>query len=210
MTAPFCQLPACSISWIKRDTILAWTRDCLTPLICRIPAQITLSKLHPCSPLRTPTSLGGCLLDPVVRATVYAQNSLFHFALRLPDPSKPYPASRRATMPDRSAPIWGVGIAFFVLTWIAVGLRIFVRAGMIKSFGRDDWTMLGTQLLNTAYLASQLGGLVYGTGRHLEDLEPERAEKALSVCETDDPIVSGVHHANILDSTGFSARSSTS
>lgn len=52
---------------------------------------------------------------------------------------------------------------------------------MIKSFGRDDWTMLGTQLLNTAYLACQLGGLVYGTGRHVEDLEPDRAERALSV-----------------------------
>ena len=84
-------------------------------------------------------------------------------------------------MGDRSAPIWGVGIAFFIITWISVGLRIWVRAGMIKSFGPDDWTMLGTQLLNTAYLACQLGGLIYGTGRHIEDLEPARAETALTV-----------------------------
>lgn len=87
-------------------------------------------------------------------------------------------------MGDRSGPVWGVGIAFFIITWTAVGLRIYVRAGMIKSFGRDDWTMVGTQLLNTAYLACQLGGLVYGTGRHIEDLEPERAEKALTVRDT--------------------------
>jgi hypothetical protein len=84
-------------------------------------------------------------------------------------------------MGDRSAPIWGVGIAFFVISWVAVGLRIWVRAGMIKSFGADDWSMLGTQLLNTAYLACQLGGLIYGTGRHIEDLEPARAETALHV-----------------------------
>ena len=84
-------------------------------------------------------------------------------------------------MNDRSAPIWGVGIAFFIISWVAVGLRVWVRAGMIKSFGADDWTMLGTQLLNTAYLACQLGGLVYGTGKHLADLEKGRAEKALTV-----------------------------
>jgi len=82
---------------------------------------------------------------------------------------------------DRSAPIWGVGISFFVISWVAVGLRIWVRAGMIKSFGADDWTMVGTQLLNTAYLACQLGGLIYGTGRHIEDLEPSRASTALTV-----------------------------
>jgi len=84
-------------------------------------------------------------------------------------------------MGDRSAPIWGVGIAFFIITWISVGLRVWVRAGMIKSFGPDDWTMLGTQVLNTAYLACQLGGLIHGTGRHIDDLEPERARTALTV-----------------------------
>jgi hypothetical protein len=107
---------------------------------------------------------------------------------------------------DRSAPIWGVGIAFFIISWIAVGLRIWVRAGMIKSFGRDDWTMLATQLMNTAYLACQLGGLIYGTGRHIEDLEPARAETALTVC-----IQSGsvpLIFANPLPSTGCSAKSS--
>ena len=82
---------------------------------------------------------------------------------------------------DRSAPIWAVGISFFVFSWIAVGLRIWVRAGMIKSFGADDWTMLATQFMNTGYLACQLGGLIYGTGRHIEDLEPSRASTALTV-----------------------------
>lgn len=109
-------------------------------------------------------------------------------------------------MGDRSAPIWGVGIAFFVITWVAVGLRIWVRACMIRSFGIDDWTMVGSQLLNTAYLACQLGGLIYGTGKHIEDLDPSRAETALTVRT---PIIwSSKDSANPHFSTGCSASSS--
>ncbi|EME41951.1 hypothetical protein DOTSEDRAFT_135077 [Dothistroma septosporum NZE10] len=51
---------------------------------------------------------------------------------------------------------------------------------MLHAVGVDDWTMFITQLLFTAYLACQLGGVVYGTGEHLSDLIPWRAEKALS------------------------------
>lgn len=81
---------------------------------------------------------------------------------------------RRATL--------AVNITFFILSWLAVGLRILVRAGMLRAFGWDDWTMLGTQLLFTAYLIAQLGGVVYGTGEHLQELVPWRAERALAVC----------------------------
>ena len=77
--------------------------------------------------------------------------------------------------------VLAIAILFFILTWISVGLRCFVRATIVRAFGWDDWTMLGSQILFTAYLACQLGGLVYGTGRHLRDLEYPRAEKALSV-----------------------------
>lgn len=77
--------------------------------------------------------------------------------------------------------VLAVGIIFFVLSWIAVGLRIFVRAGMLKSFKSDDWTMLACQLLFTAYLICQLGGVVYGTGQHLVDLERHNAERAMKV-----------------------------
>ncbi|KXT15254.1 hypothetical protein AC579_4849 [Pseudocercospora musae] len=73
----------------------------------------------------------------------------------------------------------GVAIAFFVLSWISVGLRILVRASMLRNFGADDWTMLATQLLFSAYLTAQLVGVAYGTGQHLDDLVPWRAERAL-------------------------------
>lgn len=86
------------------------------------------------------------------------------------------------SMADGKAPeVLAVAIVFFILSWISVGLRIYVRAGLIRSFGRDDWTMLATQFLFTTYLACQLGGVRYGTGRHLRDLETARAETAMMV-----------------------------
>lgn len=74
-----------------------------------------------------------------------------------------------------------VNITFFILSWVAVGLRIIVRAGMLRAFGSDDWVMLATQILFTGYLIAQLGGVVYGTGEHLSDLVQWRAERALAV-----------------------------
>lgn len=82
----------------------------------------------------------------------------------------------------RKYQVQDVAIAFFILTWISITLRVWVRAGMLNTFGWDDWTMAATQVVFTVYLTCQLGGTVYGTGQHLKDLEPWRAERALRVC----------------------------
>lgn len=82
-------------------------------------------------------------------------------------------------MEDRSHQILAVNILFFVLSWVAISLRVYVRAGMLKSFGMDDWAMVVTVLLFTAFLSCQLGGVLHGAGRHIRDLEPQNAEKAL-------------------------------
>jgi len=82
---------------------------------------------------------------------------------------------------DKSPQVISVCIIFFVLSWTFVSLRIFVRAGMIKAFRSDDWTMLAAQLLFTGYLGCQLGGYLYGTGRLLEDLSRYDAETAIMV-----------------------------
>ena len=52
---------------------------------------------------------------------------------------------------------------------------------MLKSMGADDWTMLAAQTFYTAYLACQIGGVVHGTGRHIEDLSTSDAQTALRV-----------------------------
>lgn len=60
-------------------------------------------------------------------------------------------------------------------------LRVYVRRFLIKAWGRDDWAMFATQVVFTIYLICQLGGVAYGTGYKLQELVPERAEKALAV-----------------------------
>lgn len=75
----------------------------------------------------------------------------------------------------------GVAVTFAILTWVTLILRIWVRVGMLKSFGRDDWAMLVTQGVFTIYLICQLGGVAYGTGQHLSNLEPSAASRAIMV-----------------------------
>ena len=76
--------------------------------------------------------------------------------------------------------VLAVAVTFAILTWVTIALRVWVRTSIIKARGRDDWTMMITQLFFSIYLACQIGGVVYGTGQHLKDLEPSRAERALS------------------------------
>jgi hypothetical protein len=37
-----------------------------------------------------------------------------------------------------------VSVVFLVLAWVSFALRVYVRAKMIRSFGKDDWMMLLT------------------------------------------------------------------
>lgn len=82
-------------------------------------------------------------------------------------------------MEDRGHQILAVNILFLVLSWVTISLRVYVRAGMLKSFGMDDWAMVVTVLLFTVFLSCQLGGVMHGAGRHIWDLKPQDAEKAL-------------------------------
>lgn len=47
-------------------------------------------------------------------------------------------------MEDRGHQILAVNILFLVLSWVTISLRVYVRAGMLKSFGMDDWAMVVT------------------------------------------------------------------
>lgn len=82
---------------------------------------------------------------------------------------------------SRAGSIWAVAIIFLIFTYVSVGLRVWVRAGTIGKFGLDDKAVIVAQVLFTAYLICQIGGLSYGTGQHLKDLDYSRAETALEV-----------------------------
>lgn len=45
----------------------------------------------------------------------------------------------------------GVSITFIIVTWIAVSLRCYSRAVLLRAFGIDDWFMVITLILFTAY-----------------------------------------------------------
>lgn len=40
--------------------------------------------------------------------------------------------------------VLAVAILFFLLTWLTVGLRVYVRGYMLRTWGKDDWFMLTT------------------------------------------------------------------
>jgi hypothetical protein len=99
-------------------------------------------------------------------------------------------------MKDRGPGLLGTGIAFIVLAWVTFCLRIYVRGFLLRSWGTDDWLIacaIVCLTLNhdkhqnlpteqgffTIYIICQTAGIVYGTGKHLQDLDPDRARTAL-------------------------------
>ena len=44
-------------------------------------------------------------------------------------------------MDDRRNEVLAVAILFFVLTWLTVSLRVYVRAIVLRTWGADDWWM---------------------------------------------------------------------
>jgi hypothetical protein len=98
-----------------------------------------------------------------------------------------------ANADDLRPQVLGVMITFWILTWVIVTLRVYVRyvftpvlpsldllqvtdfnsTVMIKSFGRDDVAMIVTLLLFTGYLSCQAAAVTHGIGRHRKDIPEE-------------------------------------
>ncbi|KAF7577803.1 hypothetical protein PtrM4_020430 [Pyrenophora tritici-repentis] len=82
---------------------------------------------------------------------------------------------------DRSSEVFAVATIFFILTWLTVGLRIYVRAILMKAWGKDDSYMVATLLAFTIYLPCQIVAAIHGTGRHRWHLSDSDAKTALLV-----------------------------
>lgn len=101
--------------------------------------------------------------------------------------------------------LFNVTIAFLILTWIAVGLRIYCRAIVVRSFGIDDKLIIfslvcissgrlaplnrqslcfidNLQLTCTGFLIGHIVGIAYGMGQHDEDITLANKRVALKVC----------------------------
>lgn len=51
-------------------------------------------------------------------------------------------------MDNRGPQLLAVNIVFWILTWLALSLRVYVRGFLRRAFGIDDWLMVGTQVRN--------------------------------------------------------------
>ncbi|KAF1845062.1 uncharacterized protein K460DRAFT_282288 [Cucurbitaria berberidis CBS 394.84] len=82
-------------------------------------------------------------------------------------------------MDDRHHEVLAVAALFFVLAWLTVSLRVYVRGFLTKTWGKDDSYMVATAVVFTVYLSFQMVSAVHGTGRHRWDLSDEDARIAL-------------------------------
>ncbi|KAM0229035.1 hypothetical protein ACHAPO_010315 [Fusarium lateritium] len=84
-------------------------------------------------------------------------------------------------VPNRGPELQLVGYILAVTAFIAVLLRVFVRAFIVKSFGFDDWCMCSALITFELFVINALIGVHYGTGRHRDDLDPKQYEQAMIV-----------------------------
>lgn len=74
-----------------------------------------------------------------------------------------------------------IEVFFLSIAWIAVALRMYVRAFVVKAFGWDDGWMLFAQLMHTMNSTCAIGGALTGTGRLAKQLTPESMMMAMRV-----------------------------
>ncbi|KAF5500107.1 hypothetical protein CGCS363_v006205 [Colletotrichum siamense] len=84
-------------------------------------------------------------------------------------------------MADRSAQVIAVAILFLVLTWLAVGLRIYCRTSLVRCIGNDDKVMGILLVLFTVYLGLQVYGGTRGIGLLDVDLTPQKKLESLKL-----------------------------
>ncbi|KAH8199262.1 hypothetical protein TruAng_006602 [Truncatella angustata] len=73
-------------------------------------------------------------------------------------------------MEDKSATVIAILVVFFVLSYVAVGLRTFTRLRVNQAFGVDDVMIIVNLAAFTAYLAAQIEGWRHGLGHHESQL----------------------------------------
>ncbi|OHE94191.1 hypothetical protein CORC01_10529 [Colletotrichum orchidophilum] len=80
---------------------------------------------------------------------------------------------------NRGPELLVVNFFFVSATVLTTALRCYVRAGLVKAFGTDDWLMVLALTFFICYSTSSILGVHYGTGRHFADIEDDQIPKAL-------------------------------
>ncbi|KAM0343927.1 hypothetical protein ACHAPU_007981 [Fusarium lateritium] len=82
-------------------------------------------------------------------------------------------------VPNRGPELQAVCYTLLVSSVLALGMRVYVRVRLVKSFGFDDWCMCCALITFLLFCFSALMGVHYGTGRHRENLDPADFKEAM-------------------------------
>ncbi|OJJ98536.1 hypothetical protein ASPACDRAFT_79908 [Aspergillus aculeatus ATCC 16872] len=72
---------------------------------------------------------------------------------------------------DRSLAVRAVAAVFLALATITTVLRCYVRLRIVKAFGWDDGIMVLAYIFYVFFSACMIGGSLWGTGQHLDQLD---------------------------------------
>ncbi|KAL6710409.1 hypothetical protein ACN47E_009355 [Coniothyrium glycines] len=79
-------------------------------------------------------------------------------------------ADSARALETRGAALQAVCITFVVLAFVATILRVYVRTCIVKAFGWDDGWMILALLFHIMFAGCAIGGIHWGTGRHMDTL----------------------------------------
>ncbi|KAI9641044.1 hypothetical protein NHQ30_010472 [Ciborinia camelliae] len=74
---------------------------------------------------------------------------------------------------NRGAQVTGVACASLALPWIAVILRFYVRIGIQKFFGPEDWLTVASMIIHTTLCGLLLRSLAFGLGAHIYNIDAD-------------------------------------
>ncbi|CAN8106401.1 unnamed protein product [Discula destructiva] len=89
----------------------------------------------------------------------------------------------RADLPDenKGPAIVAVSVSLTAAAFLIVCLRVWCRVRLLKSFGADDWVMIGTMVLSLICMGATLGQVANGAGRHANYLSAKTIQMGLKV-----------------------------
>ncbi|KAF1960459.1 hypothetical protein CC80DRAFT_294371 [Byssothecium circinans] len=94
-------------------------------------------------------------------ASMAAYKALVHHMIaNAPDPNEELPIS------NRPETLYGSVIPFIILSWTAIGMRMFVRLRVMRDPGWDDYLVILAGCLNTAAASFVLYTIKHGLGHH--------------------------------------------
>ena len=83
----------------------------------------------------------------------------------------------------RAPLIWNISVPLGVVAVILAGLRLYVRACLVRVVGKDDWLLLAAVVFLCGLVGSALWGTSLGIGKHQYDVNQEiDPHKIISVC----------------------------